>query len=226
MCFSAPGSFILGTALIGSGAYSIRNVKKREYLPLAITPILFGIQQLMEGGVWLALAAQSIILTRIFALGFVFFAFFLWPAWAPFFSRSIEPVSWRKRMFNYFMWAGIVFGAFFYILHIFYCNTLNPQVINHSISYDSQVTILVRSYQWELYLIYFVIVAGPLLLSSLPRIRIFGLLTMIGVAVTVLFFFYAFSSVWCFFAAIISFYIIWIIKKSNGDITEIKTPDK
>jgi hypothetical protein len=49
MCFSATASFIAGTTLSIIGIATIRNVERRSELPLALIPLLFGIQQLIEG---------------------------------------------------------------------------------------------------------------------------------------------------------------------------------
>ena len=49
MCFSAPASFIAGTALSAIGLVALRNTRKRTEVPFAMIPLLFGIQQLIEG---------------------------------------------------------------------------------------------------------------------------------------------------------------------------------
>ena len=44
MCFSAPASFIAGTALSLIGVDALRKTKTRREIPFAIIPLLFGIQ--------------------------------------------------------------------------------------------------------------------------------------------------------------------------------------
>ena len=53
MCFSASASFIAGTSLSAVGVAALRNTKARSEQPLAAIPLLFGIQQLAEGVIWL-----------------------------------------------------------------------------------------------------------------------------------------------------------------------------
>ena len=49
MCFSAPASFIAGTALSAIGVAALRKTKSRSEVPFAMIPLLFGIQQVTEG---------------------------------------------------------------------------------------------------------------------------------------------------------------------------------
>ena len=47
MCFSPEASFALGAVLLPAGAYCMRTAIKRNpaWLPLAVTPFLFGFQR-------------------------------------------------------------------------------------------------------------------------------------------------------------------------------------
>jgi hypothetical protein len=49
----------------------------------------------------------------------------------------------------------------------------------------------------------------PLLFSSGRYIRIFGVIIMVSVIVATVFFGYAFISIWCYFAAVLSLYIVY-----------------
>jgi conjugal transfer/entry exclusion protein len=51
MCFSAGASFGLGAGLLAAGAYCVPVSARRDqaWLPLALTPVLFGVQQIAEG---------------------------------------------------------------------------------------------------------------------------------------------------------------------------------
>ena len=54
MCFSANASFTLGAVLISTGIFSTIRANKanKNYIFLALIPIFFGIQQVIEGIVW------------------------------------------------------------------------------------------------------------------------------------------------------------------------------
>ena len=221
MCFSAPGSFILGTALIGSGIYNVSQAKNGNHLFLAATPMLFGIQQIAEGGVWLAINAGNQLWLTIYSLGFLFFSVFFWPLWIPLSSYQFEAPGWRKEIIKYFFWAGTIYGSAWYLAMLINCPTLHPIIIKHSIAYESFVASMDPGFLAASYLIYAVIVIGGLIFSSAFLIRLLALLLSITVAVAGVFFYYAFSSVWCFMAAILSLYLLWVIKIYGKEAAKI-----
>ena len=49
MCFSAPASFTAAAVLLGLGTVTMRRARSRRELPYAAIPLLFGVQQLLEG---------------------------------------------------------------------------------------------------------------------------------------------------------------------------------
>ena len=83
MCFSATASFTAGVALLGLGTLTLRRASSVAELPYAAIPALFGLQQLVEGGLWLTFANNTphlnSILTHIYSL----FSHVLWPVFVP-----------------------------------------------------------------------------------------------------------------------------------------------
>ena len=59
MCFSATASFTAGTALVVVGTIAVRQVRRRSELPFALIPALFGIQQLIEGALWMTFSDHN-----------------------------------------------------------------------------------------------------------------------------------------------------------------------
>jgi hypothetical protein len=55
MCFSASASFIAGGALTAVGVVTLKKTENKKEIPFAAIPLLFGIQQLIEGVIWLTL---------------------------------------------------------------------------------------------------------------------------------------------------------------------------
>ena len=78
MCFSASASFTASAILMPLGLYATHIARKTDqpdYVPLALTPFFFGVQQLIEGFVWIGVKHGNVEpLTRISSLGFLFFA--------------------------------------------------------------------------------------------------------------------------------------------------------
>jgi hypothetical protein len=55
MCFSAGASFAGGIIITGIGVATIREVHKPSQMVFASIPVFFGVQQVMEGCLWLTL---------------------------------------------------------------------------------------------------------------------------------------------------------------------------
>ena len=55
MCFSAEASFIVGGALLFIGTSTIKKAHHKKDLPIALIPIIFALQQIIEGLLWIIL---------------------------------------------------------------------------------------------------------------------------------------------------------------------------
>jgi hypothetical protein len=64
MCFSASASFIAGGSLSAVGVATLKQTKARTELPLAMIPLLFGVQQLTEGVIWLTFHRDAPLLKQ------------------------------------------------------------------------------------------------------------------------------------------------------------------
>ncbi len=77
MCFSAEASFGLSGVLVPAGIYCcVRSVLRHNFLflPLAVIPIVFGVQQCAEGLVWVGINRSDSDLVEASSLTFLFFA--------------------------------------------------------------------------------------------------------------------------------------------------------
>ena len=63
--------------------------------------------------------------------------------------------------------------------------------------------------------VYFIATITPLFVSSIKRTHLLGVLLFLSFLVAVIFFAQYLTSVWCFFAAIISVVIFWILRDSK-----------
>src|SRR3989338_6633458 len=98
MCFSAQASFITGTILTLFGINLLKSVRQKKFLYFKAIPLMFGIQQLCEGFVWVTqLNSELSLYNAIFRYAFLFFAFIVWPLFVPFALFQIENNPARKR---------------------------------------------------------------------------------------------------------------------------------
>ena len=59
MCFSATASFSAGALLLGIGVLTLRLASRPREWPIAAIPLLFAVQQLSEGVIWLTFSREA-----------------------------------------------------------------------------------------------------------------------------------------------------------------------
>jgi hypothetical protein len=238
MCFSASASFTASALLIPTGVYCVRmaldlytpesslretpmeSLREREYLSVSCLPLFFGIQQGFEGLLWLGFDAHNSTQISFSALGFLFFSHFFWLAWIPFSAFALEPHPLKKKVLFSLTTIGALYGAFLYFPLLLHPNWLDVSIISHSIDYQIRLIFnnFIRGEQtvW----LYFLLIVFPLFLSSLRSINMLGALIAISAFLTYLSFSYAFISVWCFFSALISVHIFYMLQRENESISD------
>lgn len=210
MCFSASASFTASAFLIPTGIYCVIEAKKRNetYLPLASLPLFFGIQQGFEGFVWLNIVSENTIAVTNFALGFLFFSHFFWLFWIPFSAFSLEKKASLKNVLKYFTILGFFYGTLLYFPLIVNNDWLQIKVINHSIEYLTYFLFNpIAPHNFSFYF-YALIILLPLIITSTKTLNFLGILLILAASITYFGFHYAFISVWCFMAAVVSLYLI------------------
>lgn len=210
MCFSAGASFIVGGALGATGVYTLSKAKKKTELPFASIPLLFGIQQAIEGVIWISFGSPLINTVMIYA--YSIFSHVLWPIYVPLSVVLLETVPWRKKVLLVFLLMGIVVST--YLLYFLLTLPLSAQVVNRSIVYISP-----HFYVIPMLILYFSSTCISSLFSSHKIINMFGIAALLSAAIAYKFYATSFISVWCFFAAILSSLIFLYFKlKKNSSI--------
>lgn len=204
MCFSAPASFIAGAALTATGIVTTTKAsKKRRQLPFASLPLIFGLQQIIDGVAWIS--AGSAVQT-LAAYSYAFIAYIFWPIFIPFSVLWFEPNKKRQKVLRVLLVIGVLTGL--YALVLMLSGPVTAQSINSCIRYDTAVP-----YWPPMLLPYVIATCGSFLVSSHRFVNWFGVVTFISALVAGWFYFETFSSVWCFFAAILSAMIYWHVRK-------------
>ncbi len=214
MCFSAPVSFAAAIFLVPTGLYALQRawLSDRRWLGLAIFPLLFGIQQLIEGLLWLNLGGFYPEYTRDSALGFLFFVYLVWPVLVPLAARALEErPRQRKILLSIALVAGLLGGLLFVSLCLGDAE-LRVSVVQNSILYQHRPLFDWHWNDWIARTGYALVVTLPLLATNLPKLRLFGALIALSLILSAMYFDHAFTSVWCFFAAILSVYVLRLIQ--------------
>lgn len=224
MCFSAEASFSLSVVMLSGGVYCVKNAisKNLLMLPVAIIPFLFGIQQFSEGWVWLGLRWDNFALVRSFALIFLAFAIVFWPFWIPF-CAFITGNRKEKMFFGFLSALGLVVGLGVYIPLFYNVDSPVADVIGHSIYYNVRSLPMfqfVPVLLWEI--MYVGIIVSPIFASNNTKILFLGIAVVLSVAISYLLFWFAFASVWCFCAALLSLYLCIFFRNLPGPILKLQ----
>lgn len=227
MCFSAQASFAGGIIISSIGIFTVRKVHKPSQILFASIPLFFGLQQITEGVLWLtiplaAYAGIQNVATNIFLV----MALVLWPLMIPLSVLFMEEVKKRRKI----LFMLLIIGAVLSVYHIYrlFSYDVIPQIKGFHIEYYAYSP---KSLALISFLFYLVITIVPLFVSSIKRTHLLGILMTLSCLITAIFFTRFLTSVWCFFAALISVVIFWILsdsrKKFNLDkLLLIKNPFK
>ena len=204
MCFSASASFITGGALSAAGVVTLSESKRKGEKLFAAFPLLFGIQQIIEGFVWISFATPALNAVSVYA--YSLFSHVLWPVVTPIAVLLIEKDEARRRILRGIAFVGFVVGS--YLFYSISTESVTAQIVEDSIAYRSD-----HLYPVMILLLYLTATCGSCLVSSHKTVRVFGAVLLGSFAIALWLFFATFFSVWCFFAAILSAIVHWHFKR-------------
>lgn len=212
MCFSPEASFTVSAALAIVGVILIKRFPAERRTLLAFIPLFFAMQQFSEGMLWLAFNDHTFAKQWMHAshYSYVFFAYLFWPIWIPLSFLVAETIRWRRILMIVTLIGG--FLHLFYSLNYFFTSGIQePHIVNRSIQYGES--------SFAEQLIYGVITMLPFFISSIPGMKILGVLFATSFIVANSLYYYAFASVWCFFASIVSIGLLFTLKKSDRSLS-------
>lgn len=196
MCFSATASFTAGVLLSALGVATLNKVVRKAEIPFAMIPLLFGVQQIIEGMLWLSFQFDAPLLNVTMTYAFTLFSHVLWPMFVPFSIGLVEKVAWRKKVLLAFLFIGMAVGLYLLYLTVRFPVTSE---VDQNIVYVSP-----HFYTIPVMALYLAATCVSAFFSSHKVINIFGILALLLFLVAYWFYTVAFFSVWCFFAAVLS----------------------
>ena len=206
MCFSATASLIAGGVLSATGVLTLKQAKTKAELPFASIPLLFGIQQLIEGVVWLSFGNSA--LNSISTYAYSIFSHVLWPIFVPASILLLEKDPVRRRILQVFTGIGLAVGI--YLFYFIFLDGVASQILNHSVAYNSP-----HLYLPFVLTLYVFATCISFFISSNKIINTIGVVMIASFLIAGWFFSETFISVWCFFAAILSVLVYWYFKRKS-----------
>lgn len=198
MCFDANASFVGGIVLGGLAVATRPLVRDRRELWFASLPLVFGVHQILEGIIWLQLDSSAAVSVRTPAVeAWLFIAWCLLPIWLPLSVSVFEPDQRRRSWMHALAALGVVTGFSLYLASMAY--STDVIINNHHLEYR-----LPFHPGWLLGIPYVTATCLPLLISSRRFVNRFGIAMVFSMGASVAIAAKQFSSVWCFFAALLS----------------------
>lgn len=207
MCFSAEVSFSASAVLAVSGVVAVKKASSAKQLFFAGIPFIFAVQQLAEGVLWVSFTHVEFEKFRqLSTLVFLVFAQVIWPSWVPFSVLMVERNPARKLLLKAFLLIGITLSVY-----VLYCLCVYPVAAYpdaHHLKYELGFP-LANSLLAAVF--YFIPTVLSCVVSSAKRMTTLGLVLLGSYLLARLFFREYSLSVWCFFSAIISITVIYVV---------------
>ena len=218
MCFSATASFSAGIVLLGIGTLTLKAARQPRELAFAAIPMLFAIQQLSEGVIWLTFRYDAPQLNVAVTHLYSFFSHVLWPAYVPIAVLLIEPPGGRRRTLLAFVAAGV--GVAVYLLYFLVAFPIISRPVGQHIEYLSP-----HFFTAGVMTLYLLATTVSPLVSVHRMVKVFGALALLSFGAAYYFYATWFISVWCFFAALLSAMVyLHFASRTADDNTDHLTP--
>jgi hypothetical protein len=211
MCFSATANFV-GSGVLGAiGVVTLTRVKHRRELLFASLPALFAIHQFIEGFVWLGLdGILSPAVAHNMGAAFMLYAQGLLPFLLPLSVLLFESDrTSRTRMLPFVVLGG---ATTLYILWALTAFPTQVYIRENSIVYVNQAT-----NNTAVAVFYVIVTCGSLFFSKVKAMVMFGAANLIILLAVTAVKRYAFTSLWCAYAAVASVIILAYFWKSHAE---------
>ncbi len=199
MCFSPQGDLIGGAVVVAIGIDACLHLRQRfEYVPIAVLPLVLGLHQIDEAFVWWWLqghVARGIGLAAMWI--YLLFALVVLPTLVPlliFFFMPRSPQRWRIVPF-------VILGVIVSVILLEAMLVGDPRVqlgtfhLAYTIELRNGIAVIG---------LYVVATCGPLLVSGYRPMVWFGMVNLVAVIILALLCASGFTSLWCFYAALVS----------------------
>jgi hypothetical protein len=210
MCFSATANFVGSTVLGAVGVVTLTRVKHRREWLFASLPLLFAIHQFIEGFVWLGLdGILSPAVAHDMGAAFMLYAQGLLPFLLPLSVFLFEPTAQARQRMRPFLILGL--GTTLYILWALTAFPTQIFVKENTIVYMNQAT-----NHEAVAVLYVIATCGSLFVSKIRPMVMFGAANLAILLVVMEVRRYAFTSLWCAYAAVASVIILAYFWKTHG----------
>ncbi len=218
MCFSPEGDLIGGAVVVAIGVDACLHLRKRvEYIPLAVLPLVLGLHQIDETFVWWWLQGHvSADIGRVAMWIYLLFALVILPTLVPLLIYFFMPRSSSRWRLVPFVILGFVVSLI--LLEAMLVGDPNVRLgafhLAYTIGLHNGITIIG---------LYIVATCGPLLACGVRPMVWFGVVNLIAAIILALLCASGFTSLWCFYAALVSGAVAFHLRTSEREHSTLRT---
>jgi len=214
MCFSPAGDLVGGTLVVGIGIDAYRHLNGRvAYRTIAVLPIALGLHQIDETFVWWWLQGRvGSDVGRVAMWVYLLFALVVLPTVVPAMVFLFMPRPPHRKVLALLVVLGVVVsGVLFEALLVGSPGvTMGAYHLSYTIGLRHGVVVIG---------LYIVATCGPLLASGFRPMELFGWANLVAVIVLAALCASGFTSLWCFYAAVVSGAIALHLRLTPGAVT-------
>ena len=214
MCFSPAGDLVGGTLVVGIGIDAYRHLNGRvAYRTIAALPIALGLHQIDETFVWWWLQGRvGSDVGRVAMWVYLLFALVVLPTVVPAMVFLFTPRPPHRKVLALLVVLGVVVsGVLFEALLVGSPGvTMGAYHLSYTIGLRHGVVVIG---------LYIVATCGPLLASGFRPMELFGWANLVAVIVLAALCASGFTSLWCFYAAVVSGAIALHLRLTPGAVT-------
>jgi hypothetical protein len=210
LCFSTAASFGASAILSVAGVAAVTQAQTKAQRLFAAIPFIFSIQQFFEGLLWLSIKNPDFVTDRsVPAYFFLFFALVLWPVYIPFTIWSLEKDKGRKKILSILLGIGTAISACLGSILLLY--PVHVMTANHHIHFSFDLPLFAKNITWLSSLLYFIPTMIAPFISGSKKMKWLGIVFIASYIFSLIFFSGFLVSVWCYFAALLSIVVLWIV---------------
>jgi len=207
------GSFALAGALGGLGITALARNTSPAHRMFAAIPLVFAVQQASEGVVWLTMGGPQSFGRQFSIHTFLIVALTIWPLWLPFSLFLLERNPVRQKILRFMAYFGLALA----IYSTWFLVRWHPtaRVAGHSVQYQygSDATYATGVFYMAAYVIPTML---PLFVSTMKLARPIAFAFVGSFAVAFMVQRQALTSVWCFFAALLSLLLLVSLQQEKS----------
>jgi len=197
VCFSPEGDLAGGLVVTAIGVDTCRHLRgRKEYLLLAVVPLVLGVHLLIETFVWWQLRGDvPYELGRIATWSYLLIALVVVPVLVPLAVLMLEPTQGRRMLIAPFVVLGVAVAVDLLVTMLHGPVTVRLGSYHLAYSIGLRHGVLVVG-------LYVLATCGSMLASGYRDIVVFGLANLAAVIVLARLTADGFTSLWCFYAAL------------------------